>query len=390
MPVAVRILAQRLHAIRSLARRTSPLFAEFHVTARCHHACRACNIVYAHGAVPELALDAIRSAAANLAEIGVGTVLLTGGEPFARADLPEIVEAFASLGIRTQLQTAGLVSLDALERCIDAGARDLSVSLDTLDPGLQERMNGDVAGSWDRAIDAIAAIGARVPAHGTATLAALFAPGNFEHVPQVTELATAIGWSISISPLHASLDGPPRPFRAHDPSGALRFAPESRERVRAVVVALEELRRGGADLVEPPRYFDDLLRFTAGEPVRWRARNGDVCDAASLYFTIDPAGRVAPCRDFHLDEPLEVHDERFPTWFRDGVVERASRSLVEACEGCAYSPYASITRSARAWVPSVRPGLAVRAPRRRPIAMSAEKLRELTREIRSRASRDAA
>ena len=73
-----------------------------------------------------------------MAEIGVCIVLLIGGEPFVRRDLPEIVRAFTEVGIHVRLQTNGLATKQALEACIANGAKDISISLDSLRPGKQD------------------------------------------------------------------------------------------------------------------------------------------------------------------------------------------------------------------------------------------------------------
>ena len=377
---------QKVRLVRSLARRTSPAYVQFYVTARCHLACEQCNIVYADGDAPELTLDEIRAAAENLAAIGVCVVLLIGGEPFVRKDLPEIVEAFTRVGIHVRLQTAGLASRDALERCVAAGAHDISVSLDTLDPALQDRINGGFAGSWSRAIDVAATINEVFPANGTAFFGTVLMPSNVSHVPEVLEFATRIGWSVSLVPVHVSGPTRPRGFRALDADGSLAFTAENHERVRAVVKDLKARRRAGQHLYDSDEYLDDVVRFATGQPVRWRRRNGDVCDAPSLYFAIDPAGRVAPCCDYRLSEAFPVHDERFPTWFRDGVVHRASKPLVEACDGCMYGSYPEITVTSRFFVPLARRTLFFQSKRPALAKLSADEMRAIAAEIRARSA----
>jgi molybdenum cofactor biosynthesis enzyme MoaA len=50
-----------------------------------------CNIIKSNKEYKEMSLDDIRKVVKNLVKIGAGVVLLTGGEPFLREDLPEIV-----------------------------------------------------------------------------------------------------------------------------------------------------------------------------------------------------------------------------------------------------------------------------------------------------------
>ena len=69
-----------------------------------------CSIVSSNKEYKEVSLDDIRKIVKNLVKIGAGVVLLTGGEPFLREDLPEIVRIFTESGLNVRLQTAGLIT----------------------------------------------------------------------------------------------------------------------------------------------------------------------------------------------------------------------------------------------------------------------------------------
>ncbi len=88
----------------------------------------------------ELGLEEIRIVAQHLADIGVRHLVITGGEPFLRPDLPKVVAAFAAHKFSVRIQTNGgaHVTRDLLARCVEAGLHDLSVSLDSLDGALQD------------------------------------------------------------------------------------------------------------------------------------------------------------------------------------------------------------------------------------------------------------
>ena len=138
--------------------KTSPAYVQFYLTARCDLACEQCNIIYADADAQEMTLEQIRQTAYNLSKIGVCIVLFIGGEPFIRKDLPEIVKAFTDVNIHVRLQTNGLASPEALRRCVEAGAHDISISLDTLDGNLQDSINSGSGRSWDRAIETVSEV----------------------------------------------------------------------------------------------------------------------------------------------------------------------------------------------------------------------------------------
>ena len=150
---------------------------------------------------PEMDIRQIRQAAANLAEIGVCVVLLIGGEPFVRTDLPEIVRAFTDHDIHVRLETNGLATRRKIEMCVDAGAhasaspwtrwmsRFRTRSMDWHGAGTGR------SGPW-RTSTRSSPNGAR------ASSARVLMPRSLNDVPAVVEFASRIGWGVSLVPCH--------------------------------------------------------------------------------------------------------------------------------------------------------------------------------------------
>src|SRR3990167_5839777 len=135
--------------------KNTPIYVQFYVTARCNMTCNQCNIIYANSDVRECMLDEIKLIGDNLAELGTAIILLTGGEPYVRKDLPEIIEVFESRGIHVRMQTNGTASEEEIQRSVEYGGKDISVSLDSLVPETQDEINGGYKGTWQRAIKTI-------------------------------------------------------------------------------------------------------------------------------------------------------------------------------------------------------------------------------------------
>ena len=76
---------------KAVITKNQPIYVQFYITARCNLTCQQCNIIYANSDMRECTISEIEKIADNLAEMGVAIVLLTGGEPFIRRDLPEII-----------------------------------------------------------------------------------------------------------------------------------------------------------------------------------------------------------------------------------------------------------------------------------------------------------
>lgn len=338
---------QKVRLARSLATKTSPAYVQFYITARCNMACEQCNIIYAHADAEEMNLEQIRAMAANMAEIGVCIVLLIGGEPFVRRDLPQIVQAFTDVGIHVRLQTNGLASREALGACVEAGAHDISISLDTLEGALQDTINGVYPESWERALRTVSVINEIFPPNGSAFFGTVLMPRNLFHIPDVIRFATEIGWGVSLVPVHTAPTGHPRGFRSFDDEGVCRFDPPSFPFVREVLDEIRGMKRKGFLLYDSEEYLEDVYRFVAREPVRWRRRNGEVCDSPSLYFAIEPNGNISPCCDYRLPRSYPVYAREFPSWFRSGVIHREAAPFTSSCRGCMYGSYPEISITAR-------------------------------------------
>ena len=86
------------------------------------------------------------------------------GEPFARDDLEELVECFLEEGLNTRVLTNGIgIPMSRIDRMIDAGLRDFSISLDSLYPARFDYIC-EHDGSWDEAVATMVHIGRRL--HG--------------------------------------------------------------------------------------------------------------------------------------------------------------------------------------------------------------------------------
>lgn len=90
----------------------------------------------------EIPLDKIEKIARNLSTIGTGIVVLTGGEPFLREYIVDIVKIFKKYKIATRLQTNKYIQkFDNMLECSKLGSNDINISLDTLDEELGDYIN---------------------------------------------------------------------------------------------------------------------------------------------------------------------------------------------------------------------------------------------------------
>jgi len=359
----------------------APVYVQFYVTARCNLTCEQCNIIYSNADVRECTLDEVKRIADNFARMGVAIVLLTGGEPFARRDLPEIIRAFESRSVHVRMQTNGFASEDQVTRAIEAGGCDISISLDSLHPDRQDRINGGFSQSWHQALRTMAFLSTNLPEKGSfAALGCVMQPTNLGDIEDVVRFGTAISWFTSLVPVHVSDYAHPMGFRTFDQS--LRFRSDEIPVVDAVIDRVRQMRREGFLLYDSDQYLDDILRFVRDEPTTWRSRNDDVCDSPNLYFALLPNGEFAPCCDHRLGHSYPAYADNFPQTYRRQAWRDEVRHVTQACGGCMYGSYPEMTISMRfmaAKLQRVRTFFAAPPARKR---FTYEELLDLARTIR--------
>jgi len=377
-----------LRTILTLARSTlfadTPVYVQFYVTSRCNLACVQCNICYSNADIPECTLEQVKRIADNLAKIGTGIVLLTGGEPFSRSDLPEIIKEFVSRGIHVRMQTNGLASEEAIQRVVENGGNDISISLDSLDPRRQELINGGSPKSWHRAIRAMSLFTKYLsPKNSFASLGCVLQRKNIRDVEDVIRFGTKIGWYTSVVPIHTTDKLNPRGFCTFDQN--LKFQPSDFPLVDELLSNIRLMREQGFLLYDSDQYLTNIRAFIHGEPLTWRDRHDGVCDSPNLYFVVLPNGDFAPCCDWRLEKNnLSVCSKDFPRLFHDQSLKKNVYEITSSCPGCMYGSFPEMTISMRymdAKLQRIKNFFTVPPPKPWPI--SYEKMLEIAEEIRN-------
>ena len=333
----------KLSILKALLTKRAPYYIQFFITGRCDLRCRHCNIVETNSALQDMTLDRIRQVAQNIRAIGGGIVLLTGGEPFLRRDLPSIVEIFRDQQLDVRLQTNGFATDDQLNQVYAAGARDINVSLDSLDELKQDYINA-VPGSWKRAIDAVERISVVFGKRSAITsLGCVLSALNYREIPAILEFATAIGWHLSLVPVHIATLQDPMGFRSFDEQ--FDFRPDQLEELHDILSRILEMKRGGALLFDSEEFIWSTFNFVKNKKPTWRHK--EICDSPDLYFAVRPNGDMAVCCDHQMDNPPSLFSPSFVEDYRNGSIREQCRKITSACSGCHYGSYPEVTISVR-------------------------------------------
>lgn len=177
----------------------SPLFVFYEVTQACDLACEHCRAC----AVPESHRDELTTQQSlqlidQLTEFPTPpTLVLTGGDPFKRADIFELIRHAVAkrLSVAITPSATPLVTRQAIEQLRSAGISRLAISIDGATAHAHDANRG-VAGSFQRSLQILAeARSADIPTQVNTTIT----PKNVRHIPRMAGLLAGMGiemWSV--------------------------------------------------------------------------------------------------------------------------------------------------------------------------------------------------
>ena len=308
-----------------------PFYARFHVTYRCNYGCRMCGVQARRDEFPELPLRDIDSVAERLRALGARHVVLTGGEPFLRRDLPEIVAQFSRRGFSVRIQTNGgpQVTREALTAVAAAGAQDISVSVDTLDTALQDdisrgkRVLSNALGTLDLARELLPA--------GMSLANVVASRHNFFELPALVEYFRRRGIYSYITPVMVGHDGASGEYLFRSEESDFGFTAVEAGQVDAVIDALVGLRKQGWGLTNSVCHLEDFRSFLSTRRCDWR------CDAGRYTIDVRPDGRVSPCKEKPPCADILAPD--FMAFARSGEYAARVSAATAGCAGCFYGEY---------------------------------------------------
>ncbi|MCB9755925.1 MAG: radical SAM protein [Myxococcales bacterium] len=138
-----------------LARAPRPTWAIWELTLACDQKCRHCGPRAGRARPDELTTEECLQVVAELKELGVGEVVLIGGESYLRNDFILIIRAIREAGMACVLTTGGYnLSRARVEAMAEAGVMSVTLSVDGLEE-THDYLRG-MPGSWRRAFQAFA------------------------------------------------------------------------------------------------------------------------------------------------------------------------------------------------------------------------------------------
>ncbi|WP_242296883.1 MULTISPECIES: radical SAM/SPASM domain-containing protein [unclassified Bacillus cereus group] len=267
----------------------SPLWVGWKVTPRCDMECKHCwaNL---HG--EDQSLEKMLNVAKKLADAGVIHITLTGGEPFMRKDLFQIIKYLKSRRIFIEIFSNG--SLINSEK-----AKKLSSLLDLESDTVQISLDGACAethdmqrkkGSFERVIKAIKNLknnSIKVRVNYTAT------PINTNEIVDSYRLVSNLGIDIfSVTPVYPS-------GRGTEMVPSMNYSDYLDQ-----VLSCHKMKKNNEDLTSLRIFSPIPLLYYSDKFIKKDVNSLFRLEEGHLYWSIDSIGDVYPSIDLYLPELL--------------------------------------------------------------------------------------
>lgn len=300
-----------------------PRIVSWNVTAACHLSCPHCYLAAKHRLRGELTTPEALRVVDELAAAGTELLILTGGEPLLRRDLPELARRAADSGMNVVLGTTGTTIDRQRARVLKAsGISAAGISIDSIDPAKHDRFRG-MDGAWRlavRGIEACIAEGIEVQIHTTAMSM------NRDELPALVQFAHekgAIGFHLFF----------------------LVCTGRGEQLTDLTKTEYEECLNFILDV--QAKYPDMMVRARCAPYLERMARERGVpvppaagCLAATSYCRITPRGEVTPCPYLPTVAGNLRRKSFQEIWATSGVLKQFRRPglvLQGRCGECAYS-----------------------------------------------------
>jgi len=280
----------------------------------------------------ELSVAEMTEILAKLRKEGFAAVEVSGGEPFLRSDLLEILEVLDGLGFLYSVNTNGTLLTPELIHRLDSrvGLLQLAISLDSLSPERYAQLRGtDSLPRVLQSLDMISVARPRFPVKLNVTMSRM----NRDEILDILALAKGRGLGVSVFPV---VRGVGHAHRADDP--ALAATDAELAEMAELFKHLAVLRRAGEPLWEYSGYYDVAAEYVSGHSI------GE-CDAGRVFFDLRANGDLAACVDLPAFASLRTDDAGAAM----ARVENESARIREcsATTPCCYTCTANITETAQ-------------------------------------------
>ena len=251
------------------------VFAYLHVTQRCNLNCVGCySLDNQRNQLADASLDHIKHALDELSEAGLTTLIISGGEPFLRSDLPDIVAyAKRDCGIKAvTVLSNGLCMTEAALAALAPNVDCVSVSFDGCSASAPAYIRQEQR--FDELVEAVGMVReAGIPAHIIPTVHAKNLDDLSDYVRLSKELDATLNFSL------------------------LTCAPD--DELASLLPDEASLRRLGSSILT---LDDGKPILTMDAPVALNLTAKKCCGAGFKAVSVGADGTLYPCHMLHRPE----------------------------------------------------------------------------------------
>jgi len=300
-----------------------PTYALIKITNRCNSGCSYCShSIYAK---PQLNLadastGSIKKAIREVAELGVRSVNLSGGEPLLRPDLPDLISYACEQRLVSILLTNGLILPERWEELGKAGLSYIIFSLDSLDAELYRRQRGASFKQAWKGVEAALLLRDKYPP-AAVHITTVVTRHNLAELPDFVRKMTSYGISVQFSPYH-HFD-----MRAPDDN-----TPRDSTAVRETMNELISLQESGYPIANSRAYLEHFPSFFEQPQVlpAWYR-----CYAAYVGVFIDAELNVRPCWSWSLPIVGNLEQDKLRNvWYSSLFNQQRTRVRKLECSRC--------------------------------------------------------
>ncbi len=304
-----------------------PRYIVIELTKRCNNRCLYCYAVQGNDAqkyngsrLEEMTTDEIKEVVIKLQkELPIETIGLSGGEPFLRKDLPEIVSFISGKGIDPIIITNGtLISQNVIEATVQS-AHVYQVTLLSYKKEIHDHLVGR-AGAWEAAINGMINV---TRAGGDLVVVFVATRLNCHDLYKTAELAIVLGAKVL---MYNRIN-----LSAHN----MHFVEELLPDAQMIQENLESLEKIGekygissaASVVIEPCIVP--MREYKHVQVGWCPLGGE-----ESYFTIDPLGNIRICNHSPVILGNIKHDSIKEIFLNHPYVCSFRTTFPDECSSC--------------------------------------------------------
>lgn len=308
---------------------------QYAVTKNCNLRCGMCDSSLSRQEERELTLPEISKLADILEKLKIGIILLTGGEPFIRNDIIEIIRIFSKKKFTVRLQTNGILADEnKIRAAYQAGMREVTISLDSLEPEKEDIITGQ-KNSFYKIIEAIARFSQILPPKDNILgINTVVCRENLREIPRIIKFVTKIGFFSSLIPVHLAASQE-EGFIIRKYAPEFKFREDNFDEIDMAYREIIDMKRKGYNIYNSYRFLKNSPAFLKGKRVNWH------CDSPRLYFAISPSGNFLPCVD--IKTSVSMLKDGFIDLYNSMRFKSEITQKVKNCPGCFYACWPEMT-----------------------------------------------